>query len=160
MAIKIIGDTTREVLAKFKLDYVKKYVYDSHPAPTVYNNPEKDSTFMETWEWTSIKKSAGEISTRMFNNYGKMNLNKDKYPLFKDHSVGIHGSSGFDGWEEDARPYMAEILNKKGFSSNLPISVFRPISYWDKFIEDYLKSGELERIIKKYAKKYGLTIGG
>lgn len=158
LAIKIIGDTTKEVLAKFKLDYVKRYIYDSHPPPTVYDNPEKNSTFMETWEWTSIKKSAGEISTRMFNNYGKMNLNKDKYPLFKDHSVGIHGSIGFEGWDEDARPYMAEILNKKGFSSNLPISISRPVSYWDEFIKDYLHSGMLDRIIQRHAKRYGLTI--
>jgi len=159
----VIRETTKEVLEDFKEDYIQKYVYDDHEPNKVYSNP-KGQEFKNAWEWEDIKKSANTISSTMFYNWKKMS-NIPHYFTGSDYSgfgggveIGIHGSN-VGRWDSDERPYLAETLNKSGFSSGLWVSVERKEGqYWNRFISDYVQSGKLKRVIDKHAKKHGLTI--
>lgn len=156
----VIREVTKEVLKDFKDDYIQKYVYDDHEANTVYANP-KGQEFKEAWEWEDIKKSASTISSTMFYNWKKMSTNPNAFTNGKDgFSIGIHGSN-VGSWDSDERPYLAETLNKSGFSSGLWVSVDRKEGqYWNRFISDYVQSGKLKRVVDKYAKTHGLSLGG
>lgn len=160
----VIRDSTKEILEKFKEDYIQKYVYDSHEPNKVYHNP-KGQEFKEAWEWEDIKKSATQISSTMFYNWKKMS-NIPHYFMGGDYSgfgggieIGIHGSN-VGSWDSDERPYLAETLDKTGYSSSLWVSVDRAYAYWQEFINKFVNGGELKRVVDKNAKKHGLTLGG
>lgn len=155
----VIRETTKEVLKDFKEDYIQKYVYDDHEPNKVYHNP-KGQEFKNAWEWEDIKKSANTISSTMFYNWKKMSLNTHAFESgeFGGVGIGIHGSE-VGGWDTDERSYLAETLNKSGFSSGLWVSVDRKEGqYWNRFISEYVQSGKLKRVIDKHAKANGLTI--
>ncbi len=156
----VIMDSTKEILEKFKQDYIQKYVYDGHEPNKVYHNP-KGQEFKEAWEWEDIKKSATQISSTMFYNWKKMSLNTHAFEggEFGGIGIGIHGSE-VGGWDTDERPYLAETLNKTGYSSSLWVSVDRAYAYWQEFINKFVNGGELKRLVDKNAKKHGLTLGG
>jgi len=78
----------------------------------------------------------------------------DSY-AFED--VGIHGSYKYKDWPHDMRESMDVILNKR-MSSSLFVSVYRPIPYWNSFINIYVTGGKIKDIIKKHALAQGLTI--
>lgn len=155
----VIRDSTKEILEKFKEDYIQKYVYDSHEPNKVYHNP-KGQEFKEAWEWEDIKKSATQISSTMFYNWKKMSNLPAAFTNGKDDfTIGIHGSN-VGSWDSDERPYLMETLDKTGYSSSLWVSVDRAYAYWQEFINKFVNGGELKRVVDKNAKKHGLSLGG
>lgn len=153
----IIKKTTDEVLERFK-GYIQEHVYDGHEPNEIYYNP-RGQEFKEAWDWTPIKKEVDMLVTRMWYDWSEMSNIPDFFIKGKNGgiSVGIHGSKVGD-WDSDERPYLAEVLNKTEPSSSLWISVGRKKAYWNEFIDDFIKGGELGRIIKKHAISEGFEI--
>jgi hypothetical protein len=154
----VIEDVSKELLDKFKKDYVQKYVYDSHGENSVYENPHGNE-FMEAWMWDDLQKSATGVSKKMFYNWTTMGLNAYAFGYGNPDAVntGIHASN-VDGWDMDERKYLMETLDKSGPSSKLWVSVKRPGGYWQTFINDYISGGKLRNMVAKYAKMRGLEI--
>jgi hypothetical protein len=153
IAEKLIKDVSEELIILFKEDYIQKYVYDSHGDNEVYFNP-KGQEFKESWEWEEIKRSATQVSRMMFHNPDKMSSIPDYFGF-----VGVHGSM-VDGWDSDERSYLPEVLNKRGYSSKLWVSVSRPAGYWTMFLNHMIVNKKLNFIVAKHAIKYGLKLGG
>lgn len=147
---RMLDSASKEILEEFKEEYIQKYVYDSHGKNKVYQNP-NGQEFKESWEWTGIQKLSDELVTTMWYNYSKMSTNPGAFGL-----VGIHGSN-VEGWSPDERPYLAETLDKTGYSSSLWVSVKRPVAYWQKFIQDMFNAGKLQKILEKHARANGLV---
>lgn len=156
---QVIEATTKEVLDRFKKEYIQKYVYDAHE-PTVYYNPDSEGRFYDAWEWTAIERSATKISSEMFMNPSSMNheMTVEGFTNTENYSIGIHGSRGFGN--TDARESMDIILNETDSSKASPLwlTVVRPIGYWDIFISDFVNGGKLKQVVDKYSVMYGLTV--
>lgn len=139
---------TEEILERFKKDYLRKYVYDSHGDNEEYHGGSGMATyqFEESWEWTEIKRVTDILVTEMWYNPDDMDFDRDSF---------LHGSKYSK--PQDVRHNLMDILNKKGFSSDLWLSVYRPVAYWEQFIVDLFDRGELHRIITKHFIKQGFT---
>jgi hypothetical protein len=139
-AREALEGATKEILEVFKKEYVLKYAYISNP-----KKYERTMEFLNSWEWEDIKKAFKSLSTVMFYNPDLMHtFDPDRF---------IHGSKYSS--PPDVRDNLMDILNKKGFSSSLWLSVYRDTPYWDKFIQDMFKGGLLDRILTKHFSKVG-----
>jgi len=146
---QLLEKSSVEVMDEFKT-YVKRYVYDNHGKNVMYRND--DNKFIDSWDWTDIKKKALELSKEMFLNWQKMDSDPSRFGKY-----GIHGSTVGGMWKPDARPYMDAILDKP-ISSYAPISVYRRQQYWKMFTKDMFQGGKFKKILDKNAKALGLTI--
>jgi uncharacterized phage-associated protein len=137
-----------EIHELFQREYVLKHVYDSHGGNMVYHAGMGQPTleFMEAWVWTPLRKEASRLVKEMWYNPSTMSFNIDTF---------LHGSKY--SRPENVKASLMDILNKKGYSSSLWLSVYRPIAYWDKFISDMFDNGKLERILSKHFLEKGFT---
>jgi hypothetical protein len=150
----IIEKSTDELMDRFK-EYIDLYVYKSHGVNKIYSN--NDKKFIDSWEWSGIKKNGNALITELAMNPEKMDFDPYAFESVSSAGVGIHGSYKYKDWPRDMRESMDVILNKR-MASSLFVSVGRPIPYWDKFISDYISGGKIREIIKKNAVGQGLTI--
>lgn len=136
-----VDDITKEVLDLFKRQYVRRYVYDSHGANKKYHAGSRKPTyqFEKAWEWTELRKQVNILATEMWFNWETLNYNESTF---------LHGSKYSS--PNDVRENLMDILNKKGYSSSLWLSVSRDVPYWDKFIEDMFARRQLEKIVEKH----------
>lgn len=146
---KVLEESANDIMAQFKV-YIQKYVYENHGKNSVYRND--DNKFIDSWDWTDIKKTAYSMSKEMFLDWEKMESHPSRFGKY-----GIHGSTVGGIWQPDARPYMDAILNKP-ISSDAPISVYRRQTYWTMFIKDMFQGGELKKILDRNAKRHGLHV--
>jgi len=147
---QLLEKSSEEIMDEFKT-YVQRFVYDNHGKNSVYRND--DNKFIDSWDWTDIKKKALELSTEMFLNWEKMDSHTSRFGKY-----GIHGSTVGGMWKPDARPYMDAILDK-AISSDAAISVYRRQQYWKMFTKDMFQGGKLKKILDRNAKALGLTVG-
>jgi hypothetical protein len=140
---EVLEQTADEVLEIFKRDYLMKYVYESHMPNVIYHENSRKPTyeFLNAWDWTGIRKTIKTLSKELFYNAGKLSFNEETF---------LHGS--IYSTPEDVRASLMDILNKKGRSSSLWLSstAIRPVAYWDKFIDDFIVGGQLDKILTKY----------
>lgn len=140
---EVLEATADEVLEIFKRDYITKYVYESHMPNVKYHNKTRKPTyeFRDAWDWTEIKKTLMTLSREMWFDPSKLSF---------DESTFLHGSRY--STPEDVRENLMDILNKTGRSSRLWLSstAIRPIAYWNKFLDDFISGGQLERILSKH----------
>lgn len=147
---QVIENVSEIVIELFRKDYLKKIVYDSHGRNKFYHNYSRVPTmeFYNSWEWSDIKMDVGKtISRKMYNNHENMSA---------DSNTWKHGSN-IEGWPTDGREWLKEWLNKKGFSSSINLSVYRPKAYWDEFYKDFIENGNLDKIIESELKKFGVV---
>lgn len=141
---------TAEVLVIFKRDYVMKYVYESHMPNVKYHNNTRKPTyeFLEAWDWTALRKKVNSISKELWFDSSKLSHDEPSY---------LHGSKY--STPEDVRDKLMDILNKAGRSSSLWLSstAIRPVAYWDKFLDDFIDGGEMDRIITKHFASKGFV---
>ena len=135
LATEAVEEATKEILDIFKREYVLKYVYIDNP-----REYERTNEFLNSFEWTTLRKISNVIVTEMF-------YNPDNLPTFNADKFQ-HGSRF--STPEDVRDNLMHILNKKGYSSSLWLSVYRDTPYWDEFIKDMFSGGELDKIITKH----------
>jgi hypothetical protein len=131
---------TQEVIRIFRNDYILKYAYIDNPAEY-----ERTNEFYDAWDWSEIKRGLKSLATELW-------YNPEKIQTF-DAERFIHGSvystPNFVGANLPA------IL--EGKQSSLWLSVPRPVKFWEKFIEDMLDNGQLEKIISKHFLSKGFT---
>ena len=147
-AVKALEKITKEVIEIFKKDYVMAMVYNSHlPNVKYYNNTRMPTyEFLDAWDWSQIKDEVTRLSTEMWFDSNKLGFNSNAF---------LHGSRY--STPEDVRENLMDILNKRGYSSSLWISVKRPKAYWDEFIKAMFNKGDLEKIITKHFISEGFT---
>lgn len=142
IASEILEETADEVIEIFKRDYIMRYVYESHMPNVKYHNNTRKPTyeFRDSWDWTAIKKTLKTISKELWFDPSKLSF---------DESTFLHGSKY--STPEDVRENLMDILNKTGRSSRLWLSstAIRPVAYWNKFLEDFISGGQLDRILTK-----------
>jgi hypothetical protein len=143
----VLEKSSKEILQLFKEKYMT-YVYDQHGENAEYSNP-NGKEFENSWEWKTIEKKSNELITEMWSNPALMSHNANAFSW-----VGIHGSSF--GSPDDVREFMPAILDKN-MSSSLPVSVYRPTRFWNKFVEDYVRGDGLKKIIDKHCINEGLV---
>lgn len=142
LVTEALEDATDEILEVFKKEYVLRYAYIDNP-----REYERTNEFLDSFGWTTLRKISNTIVTEMF-------YNPDNLPTFNPDKFQ-HGSKY--STPEDIRDNLMHILNKKGYSSNLWLSVYRNTPYWDKFITDAFSGGLLDRILTKHFKARGFT---
>ena len=135
---------TEEVLRLFKSAYIRKYVYGSHGKNIVYYDGSRKPTyeFEDAWVWTEIKKQLKSLVTTMWYDPSNMKFHMNTF---------LHGSKY--STPPDVRDNLPAIL--EGKQSSLWLSVYRPIKFYEKFIEDMFDKGELEKIIIKHFEANG-----
>lgn len=136
---------SRDILKLFK-EYVLEYVYD--------HTPRDNGSFIELWDWSEIEKRSNTLVMEMFHDWGEMAEPDPRatYPF-------RHTTFMTEGWDDDARPFLAETFDGTKFK-NWEYSGDRLGGYWTKFIEQELNSGGIKKIIDKHARKNGLNPSG
>lgn len=142
LAEQALEKAADRILTEFQRDYIAKYVYTN--SPQMY---QRTYDFLRAWDWTPIKRELKSISKTMWYNPGKVDTNIDKYQ---------HGS--IYSTPPSVISSLMEILDKKGRSSSLWLSngVNRKEAYWQKFIEDFVEGGRMNKILTEEFKKVGL----
>lgn len=139
LAEEALEEIAEEVLDLFKKEYISRYAYISNPQ--LY---ERTMQFRESWKWTELKKFVKTLSKEMYYDPSGMTFNPEKFQ---------HGSKY--STPPDVRDNLMDILNKKGYSSSLWLSVYRETPYWDRFIADMFQGGALDKIIDKHFRSKG-----
>ena len=148
-ARKVMEGATKDILAKFKLNYVTKYAY-AKGQPKQYP---RTFDFREAWVWSKIKESSWGISMEMFNNFQLMQSpsSRGKEPF--RHTTFATNSK----WVSDSRPHMASYL--ENLNTDIFLTGNRSGGYWSKFVTKELEGRGLLKIIKKHAKANGFVHG-
>ena len=142
-AMEAIADI---VLEKFKNDYLMRYVYLDHEPNVMYQD---SFEFRDAWNWTPIRKETMTLAKEMWYNPGMLLFDMDSFK---------HGS--LYSTPPDARAGLMDILNKEGRSSSLWLSSTsegRTHAYWTEFIDSFVESGDMERIVTAEFEKRGFT---
>jgi hypothetical protein len=139
LVIEALSDATEEILDLFKKSYLKRYVYDSHGKNVSYHDGSGKPTyeFLESWEWSQIKKATNSLVTELGYHPEKMSFDMDTF---------LHGSRYSS--PNDVRENFPAVL--EGKQSSLWLSVNRPIKFWQQFIADLFSGGKLDQIITKH----------
>jgi hypothetical protein len=140
LAEEALDLTTEEVIRLFRNNYLKLYAYIANPQ--MY---ERTYEFYKAWQWSEVKKDVKSLATELY-------YNSDDVKTF-DAERFIHGSKYSK--PENVSDTLPEIL--EGKKSSLWLSVYRPIKFWEKFLEDMLDSGQLEKILYKHFSTKGFT---
>lgn len=146
LAGEALEKAANDVIEKFKKDYILKYVYDTDP-----ESYRRTWDFLNAWDWTDLKRDLKTISKEMWFNPGKItHINIDD---------GFYQHGSIYSRPPIVSASIMEILNKKGRPSSLWLSnnTNRKEAYWDKFIEDMFKGGELDRILTKRFSEKGFV---
>jgi len=135
-----INSATKEILSLFREEYIMKYVYQSHDPNKRYHADTRKPTyeFKNAWDWTGIEKRINMLVTELWYNSSNMDYSEKTMK---------HGSKYSS--PNDVTGNLADILNKRGLSSSLWLSVNRE-PYWDIFIEKVFSGGELDRILSRH----------
>lgn len=136
-----IESATKEILDIFKESYLKEFAYIDTP-----EKYERTYEFLNAWEFSEIMERTKSIVTELaFHPENMHTFNPAKF---------IHGSKYSN--PEDIRDILPEIL--EGKQSRLWISVSRPVKFWQRFISDMVKGGELEKILSRHFKQNGFFV--
>lgn len=140
LAEEALDQTTQEVIKIFRNDYLLKYAYIDNPVEY-----QRTLEFYNAWKWSEVKKDLLSLTTELY-------YNADDVKTF-DAERFIHGSKYSNpNFVGDNLPAILE-----GKQSSLWISVYRPIKFWEKFIQDMLDNGGLEKILTKHFSEKGFT---
>jgi hypothetical protein len=163
----VIEQVSDQVLDDFKKDYIDKYVY-GWGTPLWYKRTYEFRD--EAWDWDAIKQSATEVTRMMYFDGNKMPTHtSDLYTAYKGSKIGQHGSE-IPPYSQDAREYMASILDVDRNTSTLLklgatkgskdyVRPYRDKSYWEEFISDYVNGGKLKSLLDKTFASYGIKSG-
>ena len=134
-----LDDTAEEVLELFLTKYIDKFAYIKNP-----KEYSRTLEFRNSWEFSDLKRVAMSLSRELWFNPANMKtFNPKKFQ---------HGSKYSS--PNDIRDNLPAIL--EGKRSSLWISVERKVKFWEKFVEDMIDRGKLERIITRHLSKRGI----
>ncbi len=132
LAEEALLETTEEVLKIFQNDYLLKYAYIDNPQ--IY---ERTNEFFDSWNWSEVKKTINSISMELWYNPDMIKtFNPEKF----QHG-SIYSNPNFVG---DNLPSILE-----GKQSSLWLSVHRPVKFFERFLEDMIDNGQLEKIVTR-----------
>lgn len=139
---KALRAVTEDVLQRFRKDYIRRYVYESHSPNKVYK---PTFEFELAWDWTQMIRTVKSISTELW-------YDSNKVQTF-DPKRFIHGSKYSS--PNDVRDNLPSIL--EGKRSSLWVSVSRPVKFWQQFISFMIQGGAMNKIVEKHFVAAGFT---
>jgi len=134
----LLEDVIKEVSEKMLLQLRKnilRYTYGTHGKNKDYYDGSKHPTyeFLYSWKLSGISKVANEVTRELFQEWENMSY---------DAPTWLHGSIVSN--PNDVRETLADILNKKGYSSDLFLSVYHE-PYWDVTTDQLFDGGYLDK---------------
>jgi hypothetical protein len=133
-----LEEAATEILDLFLEKYIDKYAYIKNPQMYI-----RTMEFRDSWEFSDLFKTAHGVAKELF--YNDANMKTFNPKLFQ------HGSKYSS--PNDVRKTLPSIL--EGKQSNLWISVNRNVKFFEKFLDDMISKGKLDKILNKYLKKRG-----